>query len=405
MSTEVTVVEEGLFGPVTRAVSLDDYYTKPECALHCLRILSGFVTGNVIGLVEPSAGSGSYYNQFATVFPGLPRVGYDLHPRTRGVQECDWFKAEPPRGYAVVGNPPFGSGGSLAIRFFNRAALLGSPLIAFVLPRSFSKASIQSRLNRNYTLVYSEDLPDNSFFLPATGEDYSCRCVFQVWARSNTTGGTKHTTEQPLNLAYGHLLSFVRSDDEWDWAVRRVGGRASQLVDGSSSVSDSTTMFLRAQPGRFTMLDSALRKLNPTGLKDSVSVLSYPKLVFIEQLLLDCDLPRLDKKSITQPVTFYSLEDSVGDLPGLLEEKYSNVVVEGGIVRVLRRYREPLRLAYSASPTRTFYLRGPGQSQLADRPLDGFLLAYTENWPIVRLYFLPGSKWRAAGSPSKWSVG
>lgn len=122
-------------------------------------------------------------------------------------------------------------------------------------------------------------------------------------------------------------------------------------------------------------------------------------------IVLRSNCPRLDKKSITQPVTFYSLEDSVGDLPGLLEEKYSNVVVEGGIVRVLRRYREPLRLAYSASPTGTFDLQRSRQSRRVTASMDGFLLAYTEYWPIIRLYFLPGSKWRAAGSPSNWRLG
>ena len=51
-----------------------------------------------------------------------------------------------------LGNPPFGKNCSLAIKFFNKAAEFAD-LIAFIIPRTFKRISIQNKLNLNFSFI------------------------------------------------------------------------------------------------------------------------------------------------------------------------------------------------------------------------------------------------------------
>ena len=58
--------------------------------------------------------------------------------------------------YLVVGNPPFGKISSIAIKFFNKSAEYAD-CIAFIIPRTFKRVSVQNKLNLNFHLMYNED--------------------------------------------------------------------------------------------------------------------------------------------------------------------------------------------------------------------------------------------------------
>ena len=62
----------------------------------------------------------------------------------------------------TLGNPPFGKNASLAQKFFNRSAIY-SDAIAFLIPRTFRKASMINRLNRNFHCIFDETVPENQF--------------------------------------------------------------------------------------------------------------------------------------------------------------------------------------------------------------------------------------------------
>jgi hypothetical protein len=92
----------------------------------------------------------------------------------------DYFDYEPDSNlkYLIIGNPPFGKCCSLAIYFFNKSAEFAD-IIAFILPRTFKRVSVQNRLNLNFHLVYSKDLPLKPCFEPKM----SAKCCFQIWKR------------------------------------------------------------------------------------------------------------------------------------------------------------------------------------------------------------------------------
>ena len=78
-----------------------------------------------------------------------------------------------------VGNPPFGRNSSLANDFFDHAAKSAN-VIAFIIPRTWMKHSIQSRIPNGWGLYFNAILPDYSFVYK--GEPHKVCCVAQIWS-------------------------------------------------------------------------------------------------------------------------------------------------------------------------------------------------------------------------------
>ena len=164
---------------------MDKFYTLPHVVDACVRAV-----GEAVGwsgwdlVVEPSAGGGA----FLTRLPGPSGrvVGLDVAPEHPDVRRMDFFDYAPPadvRRVLVVGNPPFGRVCSLAVRFFNHAAAWAEA-IAFVVPRTFRRVSLQNRLDRNFRLVRDDDVPVGSVSVPSFEPHMQAKCCFQVWVRA-----------------------------------------------------------------------------------------------------------------------------------------------------------------------------------------------------------------------------
>lgn len=197
---------------------LDQFYTDPAYAQQFLDTVKQHVDFEKFDhVLEPSAGTGSFYN----LLDKKKRIGLDLDPKAAGIIKTDFFDWTAPVGKKIVtiGNPPFGKNAGLAVRFFNRAAEF-SDVIAFVIPRTFRKASIVNRLNLDFHCVYDETVPDNSFIF--NGNTYNVPCAGQIWIRK----------DQPRNKIVTLKLDQIRNWFELvepaqsDFAIQRVGGRA-----------------------------------------------------------------------------------------------------------------------------------------------------------------------------------
>jgi hypothetical protein len=130
-------------------------------------------------IVEPSAGKGVFYK----LIPTDVRIGLDLEPKYDGVTRMNYFDFIPDsdKKYAVVGNPPFGKISSLAVKFFNKSAEYANT-IAFIVPRTFKRTSVQNILNMNFHLIYNMDLP----IKPCCFEpNMSAKCSFKIWIKKN----------------------------------------------------------------------------------------------------------------------------------------------------------------------------------------------------------------------------
>ncbi|MBQ8243187.1 MAG: hypothetical protein IJZ40_06930 [Bacteroidaceae bacterium] len=194
----------------------DRFYTTPETVKKCLSLID-FSQYDCI--IEPSAGTGNFTAQFPKT---VTQFNFDLNPEADYITQADWLKVDKTPFFSynsvlVCGNPPFGQQNTLAIRFFNEAASF-SDTIAFILPLSFKKGSVQNRLNRSFHLVDEIILNDCEFLLK-NEERIKVPCVFQVWKRfpqERELFRLKTTTA---------LFDFV-DKTKADFRIQRVGGNA-----------------------------------------------------------------------------------------------------------------------------------------------------------------------------------
>jgi hypothetical protein len=155
----------------------DQFYTSPDYAQKCINTLNEFFDISSFDIcIEPSAGTGSFSNK-------LPEnsIAYDLDPKDSKIIKQDFFTVKYDRGnILVIGNPPFGRVCSTAIKFFNHAAKFAD-VIAFIIPQTFQRLSIQNKLDLNFHLIYNEDINER-IFTP----DMAAKCCFQIWKRKDT---------------------------------------------------------------------------------------------------------------------------------------------------------------------------------------------------------------------------
>jgi len=162
-------------------MSLDQFYTKTAVAVKYYEILLRLIDLKEYDyILEPSAGTGSFFK----LFPLNKRIGLDLEPKYEGIVTLNYFDFVPEKNkkYVVVGNPPFGRISSTAVKFFNKSAEFAE-CIAFIIPRTFKRVSLQNQLSLNFKMVHSEDLPvDPCCFTPKM----SAKCCFQIWSKTTS---------------------------------------------------------------------------------------------------------------------------------------------------------------------------------------------------------------------------
>lgn len=161
-----------------RIVTTEAYFTTDELARRCVEFLDGKTPlTRFRRIFEPSAGAGAFVRALA----GRQVDAIDVKPRDSTVALGDFFQFpfSPEPDLLIVGNPPYGQRGTLAMRFLTRSMQFGS-VVAFILPRSFKKHTFLNRVDRNFHLLGSFDCED--FELP-DGTPVTVRSVFQVWER------------------------------------------------------------------------------------------------------------------------------------------------------------------------------------------------------------------------------
>lgn len=196
---------------------LDRFYTKESTVLKCLSILD---LEKYDCIIEPSAGSGAFLKHIPQKYK---IYSYDISPAKEEIVKADWLSLDKEvfskyTNILVVGNPPFGQQNSLAIKFFNESASFCNE-IAFILPLSFKKDSVQNKLNLFFHLKDEIILADASFCLADNEEDIEVPSVFQHWIKKD------HKRKIRKVKRTSSLFDFVNKDFA-DFRIQRVGGKA-----------------------------------------------------------------------------------------------------------------------------------------------------------------------------------
>lgn len=170
----------------------DQFFTTKEISKYCYNktlevLLSLDIKQEEYNFIEPSAGCCNFYE----ILPQERRIGIDIEPKGHLQHELkkqnylEYFPS--PKGkYIVIGNPPFGLRGNLALRFINHSHQFAD-VVAFILPPLFNSTGKGVPMTRvqGYKLAYSENLPLNSFEYP-NGDKIEVATIFQVWVKINT---------------------------------------------------------------------------------------------------------------------------------------------------------------------------------------------------------------------------
>lgn len=237
---------------------LDQFYTNPVYASSFLEKfdkLVGLDSADV--LLEPSAGSGSFYN----LLDPAKRQGLDLDPKCNGISQMNFFDWCPPVDSVIytIGNPPFGKNASLAVKFFNHSAVF-SDAIAFVLPKTFRKASIVNRLHRGFHKIYDEDVPKNSFIF--NQKEYDVWCCGQIWVKKHESRSLIPILSLDIVNKWFEVVSCYKNAD---FAVQRVGGGAGTIKTDNLSKYSSQSHYMIKQHDR-RVLD-VFKKIDFNGVK------------------------------------------------------------------------------------------------------------------------------------------
>jgi hypothetical protein len=233
----------------------DQFYTNENIAKSCIQSIISLLqfTSDYIW-VEPSAGKGSFLHNIPSSFE---KIGIDLEPKADDILKQDYLKWVPPsasdKDIIVFGNPPFGRQSSLAKAFISKSCEFAN-IIAFILPKSFTKPSMHNAFDLKFHCIHSIELNKDSFEI--NGSKYDVPCVFQIWQKKDVD---RKIEEKIIPDGF----KYVKSNENYHIAFRRVGGLAGKCYkNDGSEFSIQSHYFIKFNNDIVSYIDMIIEKIN-----------------------------------------------------------------------------------------------------------------------------------------------
>jgi hypothetical protein len=234
-----------------RTNTKDQFYTSEHVARECIESILSIVPETSEYLwIEPSAGNGAFLHNIPNTFN---KIGIDLDPKSPEIISHDYLTWEPntDKNTIVFGNPPFGRQSCLAKAFIHKSCKFAD-IVAFILPKSFSKPSMYNAFDLRFHCIHSVELAKDSFVL--NNSKYDVPCVFQIWQKQDSV----RMLEKKIN-SIG--FRYVKATDPHDIVFRRVGALAGKCYkNDGSKYSIQSHHFLDFE--NKAILDSIIEKIN-----------------------------------------------------------------------------------------------------------------------------------------------
>ena len=236
-----------------RVSGTEQYYTPRNLADELVkRTLKAIPRATEKSFLEPAGGTGSFIE--ALNMAGITAVtSVDKYPMHPGVIQADFLEWETmDTDLLTISNPPFGRNNALSVPFFNRAAKFSSH-IAFLVPRSWRKWSVQNRLDTRFHLVLDVDVAVQyeDVLGAKIAKRNDLRTCFQIWE--------KRLELRPVIAVPDNGFIQKSSPDEADLAVRVFGYGCGTVMDDFPRQPNTTLMFLRVLD---KSIESALQDLD-----------------------------------------------------------------------------------------------------------------------------------------------
>lgn len=285
---------------------LDKFYTQKHVAKECFEFLHKQLNIPETAIyLEPSAGAGSFIDLLQHY------VALDIAPEDDRIEKQDYLKYQTDKtDFITIGNPPFGNRSKLATDFFNKAASM-SEVIAFIVPVSFMKWSVQKNLSSNFSLHSYMYLEPESF--SDNGQPYSVRTVFQIWVKNSSIydNGTNLRLKKSPPVSHPDFkiwqynatpeaIKYV--DEDWKYATYR---------QGYHNYNET-----------FTYKDYEYIKEKMTGAKKQQFFFIKPLTAEAEKIILEMDFNALAERNTATPG--FGKGDFVSYYTELKELKYGN---------------------------------------------------------------------------------
>lgn len=229
-----------------RVSGTEQYYTPKPLALELTKVLLKLrPDGQMLPFLEPAGGNGSFLSALDDL--GITDVtSVDLHPKHQSVQKYDFLEYKPKKkNFITLSNPPFGRNNALSVPFFNHAANY-SEVIAFLVPRSWRKWSVQNRLDRRFHLLHDQEVDVD--YVTENGEPFGnkneLRTCFQIWE--------KRSELRPLVKVKDLGLLQKSEPADADIAIRVFGFGCGKVLTDFPRRPNTTLMFLRILDQRVT---------------------------------------------------------------------------------------------------------------------------------------------------------
>lgn len=204
---------------------LDRFYTNVDTAKQCIDILVDTVPflSSSSRIVEPSAGSGSFLEALKqSGFNDI--IAFDIAPSSDEIKRADFLSVTSDdcgRASVFVGNPPFGERSVMAKQFITHCIDLGADIIAFILPNTFNKITMQKVFPSDWRLVSATRLDKDSFHMP-NGSSYGVPTSFLIWTKRKDIMPDVELRERKYPVPY-----------DWKYTIR--GDKAADLcINGNS---------------------------------------------------------------------------------------------------------------------------------------------------------------------------
>jgi predicted RNA methylase len=264
----------------TSAKALDKYYTKKEVAEKlCVYLEQNRYLKDKF-VLEPSAGGGVFIQAISKVKPELEIVAYDIAPeisdeycvnKANFLEESiisDVGKLMGKQRGICIGNPPFGRNNSLAIKFFNQAARISNiDTIAMIFPRSFGKETVKAKLDLSFSLVYEQNIDDNSFTLE--GVETKVPSCFQIWIRQERD--KIKAAEKPRGWEY------TKQSDAYDIEIVRVGGKTGTAFPAKEGPKANYNYYIKLEDSEQIRIKSFVEAINVYDFSEIVNKTTGPK--------------------------------------------------------------------------------------------------------------------------------
>lgn len=242
-------------------IALDKYYTPIETAQFCLDEFYS-LGYDVSEVIEPSAGNGS----FSLLIDNC--IGYDIEPEHDSIIKQDFLQLDIPykKGRLIIGNPPFGTRNTLAVKFFKHACNI-SDYIAFILPIS---QYCNNQQMYQFDLVKSIELPVMEY------SGIKLHCCFNIYKRPSCGLNTKPASYKLNDVFCGEFRrgGTYNKPENFDFAMCTYGASIGKEVYELGTYCQENYIIIHNDEYREQILDI----MRNTDWKTLYPYISTPKI-------------------------------------------------------------------------------------------------------------------------------